>query len=548
MSILSDQASETTRLPGAALQTHASSAPGGSSADPRAVAVIDMGASSIRLVVAELPPGEPVRILEEASRGVLLGKETFTHGKIGAATMDATLRALEGFRKIMDGYGVVRYRAVATSAMREAANCDSFLDRVRLRTGLEVEVIDGSEENRLTYLAVRAALREHEALQSGNTLLVEVGGGSGDISFLRRGEPVQSGTYALGAIRMRQSLASFHGGEAEGIRLLRRHIHNVVEDIRRDVPLREVQHFVALGGDVRFVAARLASDGVAQEATGYRIVPRAAFLAFYEQIEPLDVDTLVEHYHLTLADAETVVPALMAYRELLSETAADHIIVPEASLRAGLLLEFSGAAEGRGLDELRAQVLASAGVLGEKYRYDATHARSVAHLATRLFDELRAEHGLPARDRLLLEVAAFLHDVGIFIGLRAHHKHSLYILSNAEIFGLSQEDMAVVANVARYHRRGMPTKSHAEFMTLERERRVDVLKMAAILRLANALDADHLQKVREVHMLRDTEPWVLEVEGAGDMTMERLAALARADLFTDVFGRRLVFREAGAGS
>jgi exopolyphosphatase/guanosine-5'-triphosphate,3'-diphosphate pyrophosphatase len=215
-------------------------------------------------------------------------------------------------------------------------------------------------------------------------------------------------------------------------------------------------------------------------------------------------------------------------------------------MRAGLLLELAGAADGRGLEDLRAQVLVSAMALGEKYRYDATHARNVAALATRLFDDLRAEHGLPERDRLLLEVAALLHDVGIFVGLRAHHKHSLYVIGNSEIFGLAQEDMVVVANVARYHRRGTPSKSHAEFMTLDRDRRVDVLKMAALLRLANALDADHLQKVRDVRVVRDSEPWVLEADGAGDLTMERLAALSRSDLFTDVFGRRLVFRETGA--
>ena len=121
----------------------------------RPVAVLDMGASAIRLVVAEMKPGEPMRILEEASRGVLLGKDTFTSGRLGAATVEATLKALEGFRRIMDAYGVVRYRAVATSAVREAGNRDTFLDRVRLRTGIDVEVIDGSEENRLTYLAVR---------------------------------------------------------------------------------------------------------------------------------------------------------------------------------------------------------------------------------------------------------------------------------------------------------------------------------------------------------------------------------------------------------
>src|SRR5689334_22204981 len=114
---------------------------------PRPVAVVDMGAAAIRLVVAEALPGQPIRILEEATRGVLLGKDTFTHGKLGAATVETTLRALEGFRRIIDGYGVVRYRAVATSAVREAANRDAFLDRIKLRTGIEVEIIDGSEEN-----------------------------------------------------------------------------------------------------------------------------------------------------------------------------------------------------------------------------------------------------------------------------------------------------------------------------------------------------------------------------------------------------------------
>jgi len=530
-----------------------SSESGAATADPqgraaaRPVAVLDMGSSSIRLLVAETPPGQPIRLLEEASRGVLLGRETFTSGRIGAATMQAALKALEGFRKIMDSYGVVRYRAVATSAVREAVNRDSFLDRVRIRTGLEVEVIDGSEENQLTYLAVHRALQGHEVLTTGNALLVEVGGGSGDISFLRNGEPVQSGTYALGAIRMRESLASYHGSEAQGIRLLRRHIHNVVEDIRREIPLREAQHFVALGGDMRFVASRI-TGAEATSSDGFRIVPGDAFLRFYDELEPLDVDDLVERYHLPMNEAETLVPSLMAYRELFAETTAERIVVPEASLRAGLLLDLAGASEGRGFEDLRGQVLAGAAAVGEKYRYDVTHARNVAALAVRLFDELRGEHGLQARDRLLLEVAALLHDVGIYIGLRAHHKHSLYILTHAEIFGLSREDMAVVANVARYHRRGLPTKNHADFMALERDRRVDVLKMAAILRLANALDADHLQKIRDLRLLRETEPWVLEAEGAGELTMERLAALSRSDLFNDVFGRRLVFREAGAAS
>jgi exopolyphosphatase / guanosine-5'-triphosphate,3'-diphosphate pyrophosphatase len=504
------------------------------------VAVVDIGASAIRVVVAEIQPEGPVRILEEASRGVLLGKDTFTDGRLGAAAVEATLKALEGFRRIMDTYGVVRYRAVATSAVREAANRDSFLDRVRLRTGIDVEMIDGSEENRLTYLAVREALRDHEALRAADALLVEVGGGSADLSFLRNGEPVHSGTYALGSIRMRQSLAAWNASHEQRTRLMRRHIHNVVDDIRREMPLREARHFIALGGDARFAALRILGEA---SEDGVRTVGKEAFLAVCDEVTADDVGQLVERYRLALAEAETLVPALLAYRELLLETQAETVTVPEATLRAGLLLEMTQGEEGRALEDFRRQVLASAAVLGEKYRYDAPHARNVSHLATRLFDDLRAEHGLSDRHRLLLEVASLLHDIGIHVNLRGHHKHSQYILSVSEIFGLSAEDMAVVANVARYHRRGTPQKSHIPFMALDRETRVDVTKLAAILRAANALDADHLQKVKDVRLVPEAEGWVVEVEGAGDLTMERLAVLSRSEFLSEVFGRRISFRE-----
>ena len=218
--------------------------------------------------------------------------------------------------------------------------------------------------------------------------------------------------------------------------------------------------------------------------------------------------------------------------------------MPEASLRAGLLIDLARGGTG-GFEELRHQVLASALALGEKYNVDPRHAGHVAQLAVRLFDGTAAEHGLGERDRLLLEVAALLHDAGIYISLRGHHKHSLYLLSVSEIFGCSRDDMAIIANVARYHRRALPQKSHLPFMALDRGTRVRVGKLSAILRLANALDSDHLQKIRDVRLLPEDDTLVLEVEGAGDLTMERLASMARADLFTDLFGQRIVFREAG---
>jgi exopolyphosphatase / guanosine-5'-triphosphate,3'-diphosphate pyrophosphatase len=191
-------------------------------------------------------------------------------------------------------------------------------------------------------------------------------------------------------------------------------------------------------------------------------------------------------------------------------------------------------------DDFEQQVLASADALGRRYRLDREHGRHVAMLAACLFDELREEHGLSDRERLLLKVASLLHDVGIYVSLRAHHKHSQYILAESQIFGLSAEETAIVSNIARYHRRGTPQRSHVPYVALDRRDRIVVNKLAAVLRIANALDAEHVQKVRNLHVTRRGSTWVLQLEGTGDLTMERLAATARADMFVETFGRQIL--------
>ena len=508
---------------------------------PSTVAVIAIGAGAIRLVVAEISPGGQIRTLVEASRGILLGKDTFTTGRLAGPTIESALRVLKGYRKVMDEYGVGVCRTVATSAVREAANRDGFVDRVRMRTGLDVEILDGSEESRLTYLAVRAALAGHPVIQGGIALLVEVGGGSAEISLLRAGEPVSGGAYALGAIRMRQQFGAWRGPHDRRIRMLRTRIQIVVDDIGREMPLREATQYIAPGGDARFVAAQFA--GEVDPGERVRSVPREAFIAICDQVAGEEADSLARKYDLTPAAAETLVPALLVYRALLERTSATAVTVPEASMTLGVLQDMLPHGPQGGAGEFERQVFASAAILAAKYRCDTPHSRHVAHLAVRLFDELAIDHGLGARDRLLLEIAALLHDAGTYISRRVHHKHSQYILSMSEIFGLSTEDMLVVGNIARYHRRALPQKSHVLYTSLGRETRVSVNKLAAILRVANALDADHLQNVRDLRVAREAEGWALEVSGTGDLTMERHAMAARSDMFVEVFGQELAFRE-----
>ena len=509
------------------------------------IGVLDMGASAIRLVVAEIDNKRNVRVIEEASRGVLLGRDTFSGGLIRSQTVDAALEALDGFREIMDGYGVRDVRAVATSAVREARNADMFLDRIQGRTGIRFEIINEAEESRLAYMAVRHALRRHASLKSARTLLVEVGGGSTSLTLLRRGEPMRSGVYALGAVRLRQQLDLRRHTQELQVALLKRYIANVIEEIRVEIPLDRVSHVIAIGGDVRFVAAQL--TGTEPEAD-VREISRDQFLAFCDEVERMDEDSLVDRFRLPAVEAETLLPSLLIYRTLLSETSGARMTISSASLRAGVLLDAAEPKNRVTAEDFEHQVLASAEALGHRYRFDRDHGHHVAVLATRLFDELRAEHGLGDRERLLLQVSALLHDIGIYVSLRAHHKHSQYILAASQIFGLSNEETAIVSNIARYHRRGLPQDTHVPFIALDRTDRLIVNKLGAILRLVNALDAEHAQKVRDVKLVRRGSNWILELEGDADLTMEQLAATARSDMFAEIYGRQLVIRRAGVVS
>lgn len=511
---------------------------------PELVAVLDMGASAIRLVVAEISQSG-IRTIEEGSRGVLLGRDTFSSGAIRSQTIDAALAALENFRRIIEGYGVHHLRAVATSAVREARNVDVFLDRIQGRTGIAFEIINEAEESRLVFLAVQRTLGRSPALRGAWTLLAEVGGGSTSLTLLRNGQPNRSGVYALGAVRLRQQLNLRRLTHDVQLSLLKRSIANVIDEIRGEIPLSRVTQMIVIGGDVRFAASQILES---EPADGVRTVTRDAFIAFCDSVERLDEEQLVDRFRLPAVAAETLLPALLVYRTLLSETNVKRIVVSDTSLRTGVLLDLAAPGGRLSGADFERQVLASAEAVGHRFRFDRAHGRHVATLAMRLFDECREDHGLGEQPRLLLQVAALLHDIGIYVSLRAHHRHSQYLLASLQIFGLSDDETAIVSNIARYHRRELPQRSHLPYAALDRQDRLIVNKLAAILRLANALDAEHLQKVRDLRVLRNDATWVLEADGAGDLTMEQLAATARADMFIETFGRAMIIRTIGVQS
>ncbi len=504
------------------------------------LAVVDIGANAIRMAIAQVLP-EGLEVLERMQRPAHLGQDTFAQGRLSQETIAAAVGILRDYRRILDTYQVQLVRAVATSAVREAVNADAFLDRVYLATNLELEVIEPAEESRLTVGAVLQALGEPAVRLGDETLIVDVGGGSALLTLLRGGDIVASGSYRLGSIRLQEMLATPHEPARRAAELLRHQIANVVSAIRSSLPLHNVQQVIAVGGDARF-AARLIGH---QAPNGpLRAVDAASFDALVERVATHTPEELAREHGLAFADAETLVPALLAYQSLLHETAADELCVSNVSMRDGLLLDLVRSAAGGTDEALARSVIQSARSIGEKYHYDADHAEHVAELSVRIFDELQRDHGLKPRHRLLLYVAGLLHDVGGYISGRAHHKHSYYVVANSEIFGLRREELQIVAHAARYHRRSVPKPTHLEYVSLPRDSRMIISKIAAILRVADALDRGHAQQVREIQFQRLPGELVMVIPGVPDLTLERRALTLKADLFEDIYGLRVRLEEA----
>jgi len=193
-------------------------------------------------------------------------------------------------------------------------------------------------------------------------------------------------------------------------------------------------------------------------------------------------------------------------------------------------------------DQFASQVIASAINLGRKFHFDEDHALHVTKLSLSLFDQLAEEHKIAKESRLLLHVAGVLHDIGTYIRASGHHKHGQYIVENSEIFGLNHDQIAIISNLVRYHRKAMPTPRHFSYISLSRDNRILVLKLSAILRVADAIDRGHSQRVEEVDVQIRGEELFLNCKRKGDITLEQFGLQAKGNLFEEVFGYKVVLK------
>jgi len=504
------------------------------------MAVIDIGSTAIRMAVAERGEEGVVRTLDTLQQSVSLGKDVFSRGCIENATIEKCVDALRSFRRVLDGFHLVdpgSIHAVATCAVREAANRDAFLDRLYIATRITVDMLDATEVNRLTYLAVQPLLVKHDALRRGRLLVIEVGGGSTEVIGLEDGQVQFSQTFDLGALRLREAAEGERPSARRVMRTVENQVRMAVSHIHQYFHGEEPVRVLALGGEMRLAAHELRPDA---EGMDIVVLPYEEIAGMGRRMLQQSAEDLVRTRHLSFPDAEALGPALFTCAQFAHELGIEEVSACGVSMRDGLLAEMLSSTYWTG--DFSRQIIHSAIELGEKYSFDRAHALQVTRIACRLFDAMQDEHGCTPRHRVLLEVASVLHDIGAHISNRSHHKHSMYLIRNSDLFGLSERDVELCALVARYHRKALPSIRHLEFGQLTRGRRMTTAKLAAILRLADALDRGHNQRIEQYEIGLAKGRIVFTVNAVGDLTLEELAVAEKGDLFEQIYGRTPVLK------
>jgi exopolyphosphatase/guanosine-5'-triphosphate,3'-diphosphate pyrophosphatase len=497
------------------------------------IAAIDIGSNSIRQIVADVSPSGAIRVVDEMKAMPRLGVGIDKLGALGDESVRSAISALNRMATLARQLGAERVEAVATSAVRDASNGGQFLDRVREETGLRVRILSGEEEARLSF---RSALAHFE-LGAGRTAVMDMGGGSVELALAADGLLDRLVSLPFGAIRATEQFLGAPARPAD-VRRLRRAVRDALRDAAPAKEWRGAQ-FIGSGGTFTNLAAIVGArhgtpSGRSRHGT---VVARVEVEHVVDLLQNMTPAERAAVPGLNPARADIIVAALAVVAEILARFDARHLTVSGYGIREGLLLETArvtptiadpGEARERSVREF-----------AERCHYEEPHARHVQRLALGLYDALGSRLGCEPTDRQLLADAALLHDVGYHINYEKHHKHSYHLILHAELLGMSPVEQVAVANVARYHRGAPPKKSHDNFGRLDPALRRRIVRLSAILRVADGLDRGHVGAVESVEARITSRAIRLRVvpnPRASTLRLELWGASRKSQLLAEVAG------------
>jgi exopolyphosphatase/guanosine-5'-triphosphate,3'-diphosphate pyrophosphatase len=493
------------------------------------IAAIDIGTNSIHMVVVEATGGS-FEAIEREREVVQVGRGSFQGARLRGEAIRRTVEALARFVQLARRLQVDRILCTATAAVREASNGGEFLAAARRACGIQPRVIPAEEEGRLIYLAVRRALQ----LDEKPALMIDIGGGSMQLVVGNRERLLLSTTAPLGALRLRETMLEDDPPSRRDLsrlaRAIRKRAKPALERIKELEPVRAY----GSSGSIHALAqaAHWEEKGSAIEHINGHEFTLDSLKKLTRRLARMSEAERHALRGLDAKRAEIIVPGALVLQHVLEATGQDRIVISDYGVREGLVADYLEyhAAEISALDQIGDLRLRSVFALLQKFQMDGPHPRHVAELSLQLYDGLQSQHLLKPEARDLLQYAALLHDIGSAIGFDGHAEHSRYVVLNGGLRGFSGEELAVLANVARYHGSRRPRKRDEHIRALTKEQRRVVKWLAAILRIAEGLDRSHYQLVRSVEVRRRDRAWLLRAVTRRDAQLEIWAAERRTAL------------------
>lgn len=451
------------------------------------LAAIDIGSNSIRQIVADVFPDGQIRVVDEMKAAPRLGSGVDMNGIMGEEAIAEAVQVLQRMTTLARRHNAERVEAVATSAVRDAANGKGFLDLVRRECGLRIRVLQGEDEARLAF---RSALA-HFDLARARAVVMDIGGGSLELAGGADGLIDRLASFPFGAIRMTEQFLG-NKPSRKDVRRLRKFVR---ADIGKALPLKDWRRaqLICSGGTFTNLAGiylyRQGVTSAAGRVHGTR-VPREDLEHIIDLLQASSPDERSQIRGLNGHRADIMLGGLAVAAEVMARVEARDLVVSGYGIREGILLESAkvistpadpGAARER-----------SVRTFAERCHYEAPHAQHVQKLSLQLFDAIGPRLGCTSTDREILADAALLHDVGYHVNYDQHHKHSFHLIRHADLLGMSPDEQVMVAHVARYHRGSPPREKHRAFASLDADtkRRIEIL--SAMLRVADGLDRGHV--------------------------------------------------------
>ena len=507
----------------------------GQETDNNLVGAIDAGSNAIRLGIAARDTGGRMRLIERYREPVRLGHDVFTSGRLSQAVMDDAVGSFHQFRRILDQHHIVKYRAVATSAMRDALNGRELVRRIFDESGILIDTISGEEEARL----IHCSISHRVDLSNRLALLIDIGGGSVEITLCDSGEIIAAQSFEIGTVRLLEMLGQSEPAKFNA--LLSEYIDGTRKELREQIGAERIDLCLGTGGNAAAIgelAQQLfnagSSDRVSRKELG-KLINKLSSLSLEERIRDLG---------LRPDRADVILPAAVIFREIMTLADTELLTIPDASLLDGIVLDMMDPEYI--VHSRRRNLLAWARSLRQKYHVDQEYGEAVSRLALSLFDQMHVLHHMGSNERLLLEIGARVHEIGMYVKVGAHHRHAAYLIQASPLPGLGEGEKMLLAQLVRYQRKAVPCPEHEGFAALKEHEQQKVWWLSALLRLAIALNKERRSRVESVEVLIHEDEIRLDIRGQGDLLLESWAAMNSADYVEQAFGRRLNIRLANA--